>query len=69
MYDCDENGLNDDMQNRLQRQYWDEQQAKKQRIIRDLNNGNFDNELHRKYLINTLWKDYAHCYKNRRKAQ
>ena len=73
MYDCDENGLNDDMQNRLQRQYWDEQQAKKQRIIRQLDNGksryqdSVRDRLYRKHLIDTLWNDYGHNYKNYRK--
>ena len=68
MYDCDENGLNDDMQERLHRQYWEERQGRKRRIIRTLDNNESHDECHRAHLIDTLWKDYSYEYKGR-KAQ
>jgi len=73
MYDCDESGLNNNMQNRLQGQYRDEQQERKRRIIRSLDNDEIRGvDLHgsrRDYYIAILARDYGHKYINRRKAQ
>jgi hypothetical protein len=62
MYDCDEYGLNDTMERNLHKQYREEQQDRKEEIIRILNNNECDN-CEREGYIHALRSNYNHEYK------
>ena len=62
MYDCDEYGLNDEMQRALHEQYAHEQEVRKRELIDMLNNNECD-KYEREGIIHSLRKQYNYEYK------
>ena len=62
MYDCDEHGLNDDMQQALHEQYAHEQEVRRDELIDMLNNNECDYH-ERDGIIHALRNNYNHEYK------
>ena len=74
MYDCDEHGLSDTMERELRRQYREEQEERKDEILRMLEFGRFTGDDgyeptfaplssgEREYYISVLRREFKHNY-------
>lgn len=63
MYYCDEHGLTDEMEERLQREYWNERCESRDRLISKLDWDECRDSHERAHYIAILLRDYNHVYK------